>query len=124
MELVFGYLAGLLTLINPCVLPVLPIVLATALQASRFGPLAVAAGMSVSFVALGLLVTALGYKIGLTEDMVARAGAILMVGFGLVLMTPVLSERFATATAGVSAHHGRHLCRRRTDDSVSLPSRA
>lgn len=104
MELVFGYLAGLLTLINPCVLPVLPIVLATALQASRFGPLAVAAGMSVSFVTLGLLVTVLGYTIGLTEDMVARAGAILMVGFGLILMTPVLSERFATATAGVSSH--------------------
>ncbi|MCK0126617.1 cytochrome c biogenesis CcdA family protein [Gelidibacter sp. F2691] len=103
MELVFGYLAGLLTLINPCVLPVLPIVLATALQASRFGPLAVAAGMSVSFVTLGLLVTVLGYTIGLTEDMVARAGAILMIGFGLILMTPVLSERFATATAGVSA---------------------
>ena len=39
MELVFAYLAGLLTLINPCVLPVLPIVLATALQASRHGPL-------------------------------------------------------------------------------------
>ncbi|MCK0141432.1 cytochrome c biogenesis CcdA family protein [Aliiroseovarius sp. F20344] len=103
MELVFGYLAGLLTLINPCVLPVLPIVLATALQASRFGPLAVAGGMSVSFVTLGLLVTVLGYTIGLTEDMVARAGAILMIGFGLILMTPVLSERFATATAGVSA---------------------
>ena len=28
MELIYGYLAGLLTLINPCVLPVLPIVLA------------------------------------------------------------------------------------------------
>jgi cytochrome c-type biogenesis protein len=104
MELVFGYLAGLLTLINPCVLPVLPIVLATALQASRFGPVAVAAGMSVSFVTLGLLVTVLGYTIGLTEDMVAQAGAVLMVGFGLILMTPILSERFATATAGVSSH--------------------
>ncbi|WP_371170271.1 cytochrome c biogenesis CcdA family protein [Aliiroseovarius sp. 2305UL8-7] len=103
MELVFGYLAGLLTLINPCVLPVLPIVLATALQASRYGPLAVAAGMSVSFVTLGLLVTVLGYTVGLTEDMVARAGAVLMIGFGLILMTPVLSERFATATAGMSA---------------------
>ena len=94
MELVFGYLAGLLTLINPCVLPVLPIVLATALQASRYGPLAVAAGMSLSFVTLGLVVTVAGYAIGLTEDMVARGGAILMVGFGLILMTPILSERF------------------------------
>ena len=28
MDLIFGYLAGVLTLINPCVLPILPIVLA------------------------------------------------------------------------------------------------
>jgi cytochrome c biogenesis protein CcdA len=44
LELVFAYGAGLLTLINPCVLPVLPIVLAGSLQASRFGPLALAGG--------------------------------------------------------------------------------
>ena len=47
MDLIFGYLAGLLTLINPCVLPVLPIVLVGALNASKAGPLALAAGMSV-----------------------------------------------------------------------------
>ena len=50
MEIVLAYGAGLLTLINPCVLPVVPIVLATALQASRFGPVALTAGMSLSFV--------------------------------------------------------------------------
>ena len=38
MEYILGYAAGLLTLINPCVLPILPIVLATALQAGRLGP--------------------------------------------------------------------------------------
>ncbi|MEL6841157.1 MAG: cytochrome c biogenesis protein CcdA, partial [Pseudomonadota bacterium] len=56
MDLLFGYLAGLLTLINPCVLPVLPIVLATALQAGRGGPLVLAAGMSLSFVIVGMTV--------------------------------------------------------------------
>lgn len=103
MELVLGYGAGLLTLINPCVLPVLPIVLATALQASRQGPLALAAGMSLSFVVLGLGVTALGRSAGLTQEAVADAGAVLMIGFGLVLLVPRFSEGFATATAGVSA---------------------
>ncbi|MCK0140037.1 cytochrome c biogenesis CcdA family protein [Aliiroseovarius sp. F47248L] len=104
MEIVLAYLAGLLTLINPCVLPVLPIVLATALQASRYGPIAVAAGMSLSFVMLGLLVTVVGYSVGLTEDMIAQAGAVLMIGFGLILMTPALSARFAATTAGMSSH--------------------
>ncbi|WP_172298106.1 cytochrome c biogenesis CcdA family protein [Pseudoruegeria sp. HB172150] len=103
MELILAYGAGLLTLINPCVLPILPIVLASALQAGRHGPLLVAAGLSVSFVVLGLAVTTLGYAIGLTPEMVADAGAVLMIGFGLVLLVPQFSARFETVTAGVSA---------------------
>ena len=103
MELVFAYLAGLLTLINPCVLPVLPIVLATALQASRHGPLAIAAGLSLSFVVLGMLVTTFGHSIGLDADTLAQAGAVLMIGFGLILLIPRFSAAFSTATAGVAA---------------------
>ncbi len=103
MEYVLGYGAGLLTLINPCVLPVLPIVLATAVNAHRHGPLAVAAGMSLSFVVLGMLVTVAGYSLGLTPETVADAGAVVMVGFGLVLVVPRFSRAFASATAGVSA---------------------
>jgi cytochrome c-type biogenesis protein len=60
MELLLAYGAGLLTLINPCVLPVLPIVLAGALQASRWGPLALAAGMGAAFVTVGFGVIAAG----------------------------------------------------------------
>ena len=88
MELLFGYLAGLLTLINPCVLPVLPIILASAMQAGRFGPLAIAAGMCLSFVSLGMLIAVFGHSIGLNEDLMARIGAVLMMIFGLILLVP------------------------------------
>jgi cytochrome c biogenesis protein CcdA len=103
VDILLGYLAGLLTLINPCVLPVLPIVLATALQAHRLGPVALAAGMSLAFVGLGLGVAAAGRSLGLTPDMVTQAAAVLMVLFGLVLLVPQLNAGFATATAGVAA---------------------
>ncbi len=103
MEVVFAYLAGLLTLINPCVLPVLPIVLASSLHRDRRAPMALAAGMSVSFVALGLGVTALGPALGLNTDTVARIAALLMVAFGLVMLVPALSGRFSVATAGLAA---------------------
>ncbi|MDJ1008528.1 MAG: cytochrome c biogenesis CcdA family protein [Paracoccaceae bacterium] len=103
MELFFGYLAGLLTLINPCVLPVLPIVLASATQASRLGPVALAAGMGLSFVALGLAINAAGRSIGLTAETVASAGAVVMVVFGAVLVVPRFSESFASATAGLAS---------------------
>jgi cytochrome c-type biogenesis protein len=103
MELIFAYLAGLLTLINPCVLPVLPIVLASSLHRDRRAPIALAAGMSLSFVVLGLGVTALGPALGLDSDTVARVAALVMVGFGLVMLIPSLSGRFSMATAGLAA---------------------
>lgn len=102
MELVFGYLAGLLTLINPCVLPVLPIVLATALQASPKGPLALAAGMSLTFVILGVAVSTIGLALGILPEDVARAGAVLMILFGVVLLVPQLGAKFSNAASGLS----------------------
>jgi cytochrome c-type biogenesis protein len=103
MDLILAYLAGLLTLINPCVLPVLPIVLASSLHRDRRAPLALAAGLSLSFVALGLGVTALGPAIGLNTDTVARVAALVMVGFGMVMLVPALSVPFSAATAGLAA---------------------
>ena len=103
MELIFAYGAGLLTLINPCVLPVLPIVLASALNADRRGPLALAAGMSVSFVILGMIVATVGHSIGLTEVVLGQIGATMMILFGLILVVPVFRSRFELATAGVAA---------------------
>lgn len=103
MELIFAYLAGILTLINPCVLPVLPIVLASSLHRDRRAPIALAAGLSTSFVVLGLGITALGPALGLDGDTVARTAALLMVAFGLVMIVPAFSQQFSTATAGFAA---------------------
>jgi len=103
MEFLFAYGAGLLTLINPCVLPVLPIVLVSALDASRLGPVALAAGMSLSFVVFGVLVTAFGSTVGLTQDGLAEIGAVVMVLFGVVLVVPAFARPFETATAGIAA---------------------
>lgn len=102
MEILLAYGAGLLTLINPCVLPILPIVLAGALQASRWGPLALAGGMGLAFVTLGFAVIAAGHLVGLTEARLAQAGAVVMMAFGLILLVPQASAGFALATAGVA----------------------
>jgi len=104
MELVFGYIAGLLTLINPCVLPVLPIVLASAMQAGRYGPLAIAGGMCISFVSLGMLIATFGHSIGLTDTLMSQIGAVLMMIFGLFLLVPKLNTAFASATASLSSN--------------------
>lgn len=103
MEYVLAYAAGLITLVNPCVLPVVPLVIASALSAHRLGPVALTAGMSLSFVTFGLLVSSVGFALGLTEELLAQIGAIIMLGFGLVLLVPQANAVFASATAGISA---------------------
>lgn len=103
MEIVLAYLAGLLTLINPCVLPVLPIVMASSLQTDARAPLALALGMGLSFVAVGTGISAIGPAFGLYPEDVTRIAALLMVGFGLVLVLPALGRRFSLASAGLAA---------------------
>lgn len=111
ITLLLSYGAGLLTLINPCVLPILPIVLAGALQSSPRGPLLMAAGMSLSFVAFGVLVTGFGQAVGLDEQRLSTIGAVVMIAFGLVLLVPRLSAGFSTVTAGVAAGADRGIDR-------------
>lgn len=103
MDILLGFLAGALTLINPCVLPVLPIVLASAAGSDKRGPIYLTAGMSVSFVVLGLVLARLGPALGVTPETVSHAAALIMVAFGLVLLVPALNTRFANATAGLAA---------------------
>ncbi len=102
LELVFAYVAGLLTLLNPCVLPILPIVLAASLQADPRGPLALAGGMSLSFVAFGLFVIVFGASIGLDQRTLAHIGAGVMILFGAVMLIPRLSEGFAAVTGSLA----------------------
>lgn len=100
MDILLGFLAGALTLLNPCVLPVLPIVLAGSLSADRRGPMFLTAGMAVSFVVLGLGLARLGPSLGISAESIEGAAALAMAGFGLVLLVPALTTRFAAATAG------------------------
>jgi len=107
MELILGYLAGLLTLINPCVLPVLPIVLVSALQDDPRGPIALALGMSISFVGFGMLVAIFGRALGLTPELLSDIGAWVMIGFGLILLIKPLSALFERSLAGFAGRADR-----------------
>ena len=99
MTYFWAYLAGALTLINPCVLPPLPIVVATAFQSSRFGPLMLAAGLTLSFAVVGVSVTAFGHLVGVDELLINRVAAVVMILFGAVLLIPRAQAALATLTA-------------------------
>lgn len=96
-----AYLAGMLSTLSPCVLPLLPVVLGTAISEHRLGPVALAAGLALSFVAIGLFIATIGFAIGLDEVLFRQVAAILMIGIGLVLLVPRFEAGFALAAGPV-----------------------
>lgn len=101
ISVLLGLLAGALTTLSPCVLPVLPFIALAALERHRFGPLALAAGIAATFAAVGLAVSAAGLSIDLRP-----LAASLMALFGVLLLSPRLQQRLATLTAPLAARLG------------------
>jgi cytochrome c-type biogenesis protein len=95
--------AGSLTTLSPCVFPLLPLVLGGAVQAHRLAPLAMGAGMTASFAGIGLLLGALGPALGVDADSVRTLGAAMLIAFGLVMLVPVLNERFTQAVMPIAS---------------------
>lgn len=101
-SIALAFLAGVLSLLSPCVAPLLPIVLGAAIGEHRLGPAALAAGLALSFAAIGLFVATIGYGVGLTAETFRIGGGALLVAAGLALATPPLQARFALLAAPVS----------------------
>jgi cytochrome c biogenesis protein CcdA len=100
--MLLAFLAGVLSMLSPCVLPLVPVVLAGALAEHRFAPLGLAVGVAISFTAIGLFVATIGFSIGLDMSVFRSAAAVLLIIVGAVLMVPRLQAQFATAAGPVS----------------------
>ena len=103
-----AFLAGVLSILSPCVLPLLPIVLGAAASEHRLGPAALAAGLAVSFTAIGLFVATIGFAAGIDTGVFRMISAMLLMAVGVVLLVPRLQEQFALAAAPVSNWAGNY----------------
>jgi cytochrome c-type biogenesis protein len=110
-SIAFGFLAGVLSILSPCVLPLLPLVLGSATASHRLGLPALAAGVVLSFVTIGLFVATVGFSIGLDGDVFRDIGAILLAALGIALLSGALQQRFALAAGGISNAGNRVMAR-------------
>jgi len=94
-----AFAAGALTILSPCVLPLVPIVLGSAAQQHRYGPLALAAGLVVSFTGVGFLLATVGVASGFDGDWVRYAGAAMLLLAGIVLLVPGAQYRLQSLAA-------------------------
>jgi cytochrome c-type biogenesis protein len=89
-----AYAAGVLTILSPCVIPLVPIVLGSAAQRHRWGPLALSLGLVISFTLIGFAVATVGASIGLDSETVRKWSAVLLLLVGIVLVVPGLQHLF------------------------------
>jgi cytochrome c biogenesis protein CcdA/thiol-disulfide isomerase/thioredoxin len=88
-----GLGAGIVTALSPCVLPVLPIVLAGGATGRR--PLAIIAGLVVSFTVFTLFAAWLLDQLGLPQDLLRNLAIALLLLVALTLLVPQAGELIA-----------------------------
>ena len=109
--------AGTLSTLSPCVLPLVPILVGSALMTHRLGPHALAAGLALSFTLVGVFIVGLGAAAGLDQEIFRNSAAVLLIVFGVVLLSPALQARFAVAASRLGAP-GQSLINRVSGESL------
>jgi cytochrome c biogenesis protein CcdA/thiol-disulfide isomerase/thioredoxin len=91
--LIFGFVAGAATAVSPCVLPVLPIVLAGGASGGRRRPLGIVVGLTATFTASVVFLSYVISALGLPDDLVRYLAIVSLLVFGIVLVVPPLAAR-------------------------------
>jgi cytochrome c biogenesis protein CcdA/thiol-disulfide isomerase/thioredoxin len=90
--ILFSLLSGLVTVLSPCILPVLPIVLSSTLTGGKRRPLGVVSGLIISFSIFTLAISQIVSLLGISAN-VLRILAVVIIGIlGLGLILPGLNE--------------------------------
>ncbi len=91
--ILFAFVAGAGTALSPCVLPVLPALLASAGSGGRRRPLGVIAGLTATFTIAIVALAAVVDGVGLPSGTVRTLAVLVLLGFGVALLMPRLAAR-------------------------------
>lgn len=86
MTYFFLFLAGILIAFSPCILPVLPIIIASALQRNRLGPLLLIIGLILGFVSMGTLFQILIQAFNISPSLLPLIAAYILILLGCFLV--------------------------------------
>src|SRR6266540_1141218 len=101
-----AFLAGVITAVSPCVLPVLPIVLAGGASGGRRRPYAIIAGLVTTFVVSILFATYILAKLGLPEDLLRNVSIALLFVIAATLLVPQVGLLLERALAPLGRRRG------------------
>lgn len=101
-SIVIAFAAGLVTVASPCVLPLLPVILASSAQSGRLRPWGVLTGFVVTFSLVTLALASIVNALGIHPDVVRTLSAVILVLCGVVLIVPALSALFERSTGSIA----------------------
>lgn len=103
--ILFAFLAGVVTILSPCILPVLPIILSSS---GKLHPLGVVIGFISSFTFFTLFLSTVVRISGIPADLLRFLSVTIIAGFGLSLLVPqlqMLAEKLFFRMAGLIPHN-------------------
>lgn len=84
----FAFLAGLVTILSPCILPILPIVLSGSIGDGKRKPLGIITGFILSFVFFTLFLSTIVSATNVSADDLRNLSVVIILIFGLSLLLP------------------------------------
>lgn len=109
-SLPLAFVAGVLSVLSPCVWPLVPIVMGSAAGAGRVGPVALAAGLSLAFALAGTLLSFVLVSFGLDPELFRYVASALLVVVALALVVPSfgqwLNDKLSRLTASFNLQGG------------------
>jgi len=90
LNLGLALIAGFLSTLQPCVLPLIPIVLGGAIYQNKFAPIYIGLGMVIFYALLGAVTGFIEPLFGFEPSEFKTIGAAMMVGSGIILLAPHL----------------------------------
>ena len=91
--MLFALIAGAGTAITPCVLPVVPALLASSATGGRRRPIGIVIGLAATFTIAIVLLAELVNGIGLASGAARTLAIVVLIGFGVALLFPDLTAR-------------------------------
>lgn len=95
-----AFLAGVVSILSPCVWPLLPMTVSAAGNSGRTGVLALGAGLSLSFAIAGSLLTYVLVQLNINPEFFRYVSASLLLIAGAILVIPALSNAVSVRLSG------------------------
>ena len=101
--LIFSFIAGLVTILSPCILPVLPILLSGSFSGGKKRPYGIVAGFVVSFTLFTLALTTIVRATGIPSDSLRILSVLIIFAFGFLLIFPTFQAALENKFSGLLA---------------------